>query len=145
MRGSPMSCFPPISLVDAETIPRESQFSSKRLKYLERLQNDFWTRFSKEYLNYLSEAHFVARNRGGTPSKFPEIDDIVLLKGNNKPRYTWKLGRVINTHPGRDGAIRSIEIRPVRLNASDKRIPDVIRRAPSMCVPLEFNIPEKPV
>ena len=145
MRGSPMSCFPPISLVDAETIPRESQFSSKRLKYLERLQNDFWTRFSKEYLNYLSEAHFVARNRGGTPSKFPEIDDIVLLKENNKPRYTWKLGRVINTHPGRDGAIRSIEIRPVRLNASDKRIPDVIRRAPSMCVPLEFNIPEKPV
>ena len=65
---------------------RESQFSSKRLKYLERLQNDFWTRFSKEYLNYLSEAHFVARNRGGSLIKFPEIDDIVLLKENNQTK-----------------------------------------------------------
>ena len=66
-----------------------------------------------------------------------------MLKENNKKRYQWKIGRIENVFEGRDGKIRSLEIRPTRLNNADKRIPETIKRSPRMCVPLELDISEK--
>ena len=143
MYGNPVSCLPPVNLIKPEFIPLDSQFSSRRLKYLERLQNEFWSRFTKEYFNFLSESHFISRSRADYSNKFPKKGDIVLLKENNKKRYQWKIGRIENVFEGRDGKIRSLEIRPTRLNNADKRIPETIKRSPQMCVPLELDISEK--
>ncbi|GBN83054.1 hypothetical protein AVEN_39405-1 [Araneus ventricosus] len=35
------------------------------------------------------------------------IDDAVLIEGGNKSKLLWRLGRVIQGFPGRDGGVRS--------------------------------------
>ena len=37
--------------------------------------------------------------------------EIVLIGENNLPRQTWKMGRIMELCPGRDGLIRSCAVR----------------------------------
>jgi hypothetical protein len=38
------------------------------------------------------------------------LDDIVIIADNNMPRNTWHLGRIVETHPGADGLVRSAKV-----------------------------------
>ena len=57
--------------------------------------------------------------------------EVVIMK-ENTPRSMWKLAKVQNTHRGRDGKIRSIEIKKPNGN--------LVRRPPQLLIPLEGKL-----
>ncbi|GFW79601.1 integrase catalytic domain-containing protein [Trichonephila clavipes] len=87
----------------------DSNFSNrkvliKRFNYRERLLNMFWTKWSKEYICMLKSAHWA---KPTSEIKEFKIDDVVLINDEKFPRHFWKLGKVVDVFPGRDGKIRS--------------------------------------
>uniref|UniRef100_A0A7I4YJW5 DUF5641 domain-containing protein n=1 Tax=Haemonchus contortus TaxID=6289 RepID=A0A7I4YJW5_HAECO len=56
---------------------------------------------------------------------------VVLLADDNLPRNTWKMGRISALKPGRDGAIREVELHMPNGN--------ILRRPINLLVPLELN------
>ena len=37
--------------------------------------------------------------------------DVVLVAEPNQPRGVWPLGRIVSTHPGRDGLVGAVTVR----------------------------------
>ena len=69
----------------------------QRWDLCQRLTRHFWQRWSMEYLTSLnrhSRWHHTSRNL--------TVGDVVLLKGDNVIPARWPIGRVIQTHPGKD-------------------------------------------
>jgi len=78
----------------------------RRWKYVQALMQGFWTRWHKEYLPQLQ-----VRGKW-TSNKSPlSIDDIVIIKDECTPPAKWRLGRVMKTHPGKDGVVRVVTLR----------------------------------
>ena len=72
-----------------------------RWQHLQRLRQDFWSRWSKEYLN---ELNVRTKWTKGEPSI--KEGAIVLLKEDNLPPMQWALGRVTAVHPCTDDIVR---------------------------------------
>lgn len=68
--------------------------------------NKFWRKWSEEYLQQLRSAH----HRSPTNSSNFKINDVVLLHDQNASRLLWKLAKIVQLFPGRDGKIRACEI-----------------------------------
>lgn len=80
----------------------------KRFNYRKRLMNNFWNKRSKEYLLMLRSTHYV--KPAGIAREF-KVNDIVLINDDKLPRHFWKLGRVVAVFPGRDGKVRSCQVK----------------------------------
>ena len=107
----------------------------KRFKYVMKCKNNAWSRWSQEYLKGLRERHNLKHK---VMKSEPKIGDIVMVKGENKNRGSWKLGVVINIFPGSDGVIRAVELRCD--NGS------TLQRPVQLLYPLELSCDiEKPV
>ena len=79
---------------------------TKRLKFLDLLEKQFWDTWQKQYLPLLME-----RSKWTHASKNSiKIGSVVMLLKENHKRHTWPMARVIDTIKGRDGAIRSLKI-----------------------------------
>lgn len=63
-------------------------------------------RWQNDYLHELRQ-----RNKWYQPKRSLQINDLVFLKNDNAPPGEWMLGRVIQTHTGPDGMVRSVRIR----------------------------------
>ncbi|GFR31774.1 DUF5641 domain-containing protein [Trichonephila clavata] len=89
-----------------------SRLENTRLNKIYKQQQDlldcFWKKWSKEYLFQLRSFHQV-QNKDSTINI--RVGDIVLLQDDIRPRHMWKKARVMNLHQGRDGKIRSCELR----------------------------------
>lgn len=124
--GRRINSLPPARInFDSHLINREMLV--KKFNYRERLVNMFWKKWSREYLLFLRSTHCVKPT--GKISEF-KVDDIVLVNDDKLPRHFWKMGRVTAVFPGRDGKIRSCE---VKTNTS------VIRRPVQLLYNLEIN------
>lgn len=77
-----------------------------RLRELTELRNSFWNRWSNEYLSQLQ-----SRPKWLNVTENLCIDDLVLIKEDNLPPSSWKMGRVIELRPGRDGLVRSVKLK----------------------------------
>ncbi|XP_044574037.1 uncharacterized protein LOC123258235 [Drosophila ananassae] len=77
-----------------------------RLKRIEQLRKEFWTRWSHEYLHELQN-----RSKWPRSCKTVKIGDLVIIKEDNIAPLNWPLGRIVAVHPGKDGEIRVAEIR----------------------------------
>ena len=84
--------------------PRDNEII-QRWRYRQQLENQFWNSWTKEYLPILQQ-----RQKWHNQQPNLQIDDIVLITTEAK-RQTWPLGRVEQTFVGRDGLIRSADIR----------------------------------
>ncbi|XP_046846776.1 uncharacterized protein LOC124440422 [Xenia sp. Carnegie-2017] len=92
----------------------------KRAMYLYKIKTQFWNRWQREYLTSLRQSNLV--NKSATESH-PKEGDIVLIKGDNKNRNMWKIGKVTMLIRGRDGVMRGVKLqcgklsleRPIRL------------------------------
>lgn len=73
----------------------------------ERMLDEFWMRWKKEYLN---ELRFQSKTRNGSADRI-KPGTVVLLEDPNKPRLLWSLARIEQVHPGRDQKVRSCTIR----------------------------------
>ena len=84
---------------------REDLYCRKRWRRTQHLAQEFWSRWSKEYLQQLQ-----ARNKWIRPQRNFKIGDVVLLKENQSPRNRWPMAKVIDTHPDDQGQVRSVTV-----------------------------------
>ena len=66
-------------------------------------------RWKNEYLRELQK-----RTKWKSPQPTIKIDDLVVIKEENLPANTWRLGRVIQLHFGRDNRVRVVDLRTQR-------------------------------
>ncbi|XP_042146100.1 uncharacterized protein LOC121835717 [Ixodes scapularis] len=99
-----------LTSLPSHQMPEEDQASPENLargwKYRNTVMNQFWRRWRSEYLLELRSAHIAKPSN----SSCIQTGDLVLLKDNRLPRHMWKLCRVNETFPGRDGKVRSCRI-----------------------------------
>jgi hypothetical protein len=77
-----------------------------RWQRVEKLRQEFWRRWSTEYLNQLQP-----RNKWQKTNLRPlKVGSMVILREENVPPLQWKLGRIVELHPGSDGIRYSCRI-----------------------------------
>ena len=76
---------------------------TKMWKLRQRLQNEFWKKWKKEYLMKQD-----IRRKWKVPSKTDLLHRIVIINDDNQPRNSWKLARIIECIPSKDGLIRTV-------------------------------------
>ncbi len=79
--------------------------SQRRWNLVQRLSEDFWRRWEKEYLRCLQKS-----SKWKTGSRELHVDDIVLLKDPEAFNRTWPMARVVKLYPGSDGHVRVVDI-----------------------------------
>lgn len=80
--------------------------SLRRWQVTQRMLQDFWRRWSNEYL-----VHMLQRYKWTKRTPEPGIGDIVLVKEDNLPPARWLLGKVVEKHPGLDKVVRVVSLR----------------------------------
>ena len=88
-------------------VDREDVTSRKRWRQVQALAQIFWDRLLKEYL---PEQTKRAKWRERT-SNFTNGELVVLSDELSKKRGKWCLARIIQTLPGSDGVVRTVELR----------------------------------
>ncbi|XP_047473555.1 uncharacterized protein LOC125028204 [Penaeus chinensis] len=87
------------------TFQSSDQYSRKRWRRVQYLANEFWNRWRKEYAQSLQ-----CRNKWPSVMKNVKVNDIVIVKEQNLPRNSWKLGCVSDVMPSKDGLVRKARI-----------------------------------
>ncbi|XP_055600806.1 uncharacterized protein LOC129749761 [Uranotaenia lowii] len=85
------------------------QIPDNRLDQMQLMQKNIqliWKRWHREYLCQLQ-----ARTKRWKPSVFVEIGSLVIIKDENTPPCRWKMGRVVELHPGQDGITRVVTLK----------------------------------
>jgi len=82
---------------------------TRRWRYRNRLMTNLWNRWRRDYLLDLKSAHSCNTQK---PTQL-KMGDVVLIGDVNMPRQTWKLGKIEELFPGRDGKVRSCALRTV--------------------------------
>ena len=83
-----------------------SKMLSDRARVRERLLNRFWSVWQTEYLRTLPQSVRKFRSEGKL-----RLGSVVLIKEDQVPRMKWVIGVVTKLYPGRDGVVRSAEVR----------------------------------
>lgn len=105
--GNKGASLPPIKIKDCVCISNR-EILLKAYLHREKLLNQFWRKWHKDYLLNLQS---VNGNKSGQLSSELKINDIVIVHDVYLPRNMWRLGRVMKTFLGRDGRVRSCEIK----------------------------------
>lgn len=83
---------------------RENMLS--RYQLVQKRKQAFWRRWSNDYV--------TEQQKRGKWNKSPSLITngmLVVLKEENTPPQTWRLGRIVDTHPGNDEVIRVVTVR----------------------------------
>ena len=78
----------------------------ERYKQIQKLLQEWWESWSREYLQSLQERQKWRQNKRNLL-----IDDIVLVSNETLPPSKWPLGRVIKIYQGSDELTRAVEIK----------------------------------
>ncbi|XP_058449236.1 uncharacterized protein LOC131429202 [Malaya genurostris] len=70
-----------------------------------QLQN-FWKRWRMEYLSQLQR-----RTKHWEPAVKVDVNRLVVIADTNQPPMRWKLGRIVELHPGKDGVVRVVTVK----------------------------------
>lgn len=96
-------------LLISRSQPSTLEIPTNRLDYWKRIYQitqRFWNQWQSEYFSRLQQ-----RPKWASETNNFENGQLILLKEDNLPPSQWKLGRVIQTHPGDDGLTRVVTIR----------------------------------
>ncbi|XP_039276049.1 uncharacterized protein LOC120349637 [Nilaparvata lugens] len=85
--------------------PTTHQDNRSRWKILQNVTQDLWDRWSKEYLVTLQR-----KNKFLSTQDNVTVDTMVLLKDIGSVPSSWRLARVVDTHPGKDGKVRVVTV-----------------------------------
>ena len=86
-------------------------YSRKLWRRVQHLSNEFWSRWKKEYLLQLN-----VRSKWHRPKRNLCIGDIVIVMDDSLPRCFWKLAKISQVYPCKDGLVRKVQ---VQLGKSD--------------------------
>lgn len=94
-----------VSQIDSSAMPVKAS-GLAHWKLVAHLKQEFWKRWSTEYLNQLQQRYKWNK-------EFPNIKvgDLVIIKEDNLPVMKWPLARVVKTHSGTDNIIRVVEVK----------------------------------
>ncbi|XP_062534087.1 uncharacterized protein LOC134203222 [Armigeres subalbatus] len=98
--GRPLTAIPEPSL---------QELNQSRLSRWQRVQyflQCIWNRWSTQYLSSLHARTKWTRQRNNIL-----VGTMVLLREDNLPPLRWRMGRVSEIHPGKDGNIRVVKVR----------------------------------
>ena len=88
----------------AEELRRTWQASMTTLEY-------FWSIWEREYLQLLRQTTISRQHyQHSTVNRTPQVNDIVIVKSDEQPRASWKLGRVMAVNQSHDTLIRSARV-----------------------------------
>ena len=96
---------------------REDAYCKRRWRRVQHIANEFWVRWSKEYLQSLQVRNKWTRQR----RNFTE-GDVVLLKDNNTCRNQWSLAKVLTTRRDDQGQVRSVTVQTSKGSTLDRPI-----------------------
>lgn len=98
--GAPLMSLPEkdISLIPVNRL--------KFWQHCSHVQQNFWRRWSVDYLNQLQN-----RPKWTSHRPDPKIGDMVLVKEDETPPLKWPLARITDVIPGKDGRIRSVQVK----------------------------------
>ena len=85
---------------------KEDNYSRRRWRQSQFLANQYWKRWMKEYIPTLQE-----RQKWHRATRDVAVNDLVLLAEDNVPRGKWPMARVVSVFLGRDGRVRSVELK----------------------------------
>jgi len=118
----------PLTSVPNPDVTHIPQSRLDRFQHLQQLQQHFWQRWSKEYLSELQ-----CRTKWKVKSSQLREGTLVLIKEDNAPPMKWRMGRLVQLHPGKDSISRVVSIQ------TSKRI---IRRSITKICPLPVDTKE---
>ena len=84
----------------------QSDIYGRRWRHVQFLSDQFWKRWVREYLPILQ-----LRRNWLQPKRNFQVGDVVLILGEKTPRKNWPMGRIVQTYPGKDGLVRSAQIK----------------------------------
>ena len=91
---------------------KEDLYCQKRWRSIQFLANEFWKRWSKEYLTSLQK-----RQKWTLKTRNFSINDVVLVKEQNLVRNKWLIGRITDVIPSNDGLVRTVKVRLAKTNS----------------------------
>ncbi|XP_055543376.1 uncharacterized protein LOC129728925 [Wyeomyia smithii] len=89
--------------------PNLEDLPTNRLNHWQLMQRklqDFWRRWRREFLCQLQ-----GRTKRWKPAVTIGIGQLVLIQDDNQPPMRWKMGRIIQVHPGGDGTVRVVTLK----------------------------------
>ena len=93
--------FPPRSIPEPPSL-EENLDRVAHWALIQAMKHHFWRRWAVEFLHMLQQ-----RNKWLRPTRNIQSDDLVLVTDTSLIRQgSWPLGRVLQTHPGKDGLVR---------------------------------------
>ena len=78
----------------------------RRWRQVQYMADVFWKRWLSEYLPTLQ-----VRQKWLRPKRNLKVGDLVLVKHDNTARLRWPLGLIVDTYPGSDGLVRSVQVK----------------------------------
>jgi len=81
-------------------------YSRKRWKQVQYLAEQFWRRWTLEYIQTLQP-----RQKWQSEERNLVVDDIVLLYEEQVPRSKWQVGRVVEVYPDTHGRGRQVQVK----------------------------------
>lgn len=101
--GRPLTALPEAALLATP----ENRLT--RYQRIQRLQQQFWSRWSTEYLSELQNRTKWRQSQGAVKE-----GDLIVIKDERLPPLQWLLGRIVALHAGKDGTARVATIRTVK-------------------------------
>lgn len=96
----------PLSVVPDEDLGESRVSTVQRWKLLQKMHQDFWSKWSQEYMHTLQQ-----RMKWHDTQPSIEKGTLVLIVNEQTGPMKWPLGRIIDTHPGSDGVCRVVTVR----------------------------------
>lgn len=94
-----------ITLGDSQNFESHENFH-KRWQMIQQMHQHFWKRWHDEYLVTL-----IQRPKWLHQTRNLQINDLVVIREDNVPPSRWKLGRIIEIFPSKDGLVRAVKIK----------------------------------
>ena len=116
-----------------------NQTLTRRSRHHRHLLQQFLERWRRDYLLSLRESHKTKSRQDKKPDI--SVGDIVILKNDSTSRNFWKLAKIVELLPGRDGAIRSAVVKV----GSDTRKPVLLKRVIQQLIPIEVRYNENQI
>ena len=83
---------------------REDLYCRKMWRRTQHMAHEFWSKWSKEYLQQLQAWNIWIR-----PRRNFQVGDIAFLKENQSPRKRWPMAKVV-ANPDYQGQVRSVTV-----------------------------------